>query len=510
MNLINLDETTAREVHATIGRNDTQLARMCRDAKVPSGASPIEWQVPITSQTVHYAEGLMQLAEEAGVPVSFEKQGSLNPREAVFWSDFQDRRLSGAGQTAASLWDKVEEVGALAAECVSAAWYARRFGKATPLEAETSIPTALLIGAYGGEHIGDAAILGGVLRHLSEDYGTRHVHLMSLRPDHTTGLAATLDTSIEVSVHSYNMRVVDSLMDESDGLVYAGGPLMDLPRMLVRHIAAFGSAARKGRPVVMDGIGVGPFRRQVSEYAARHIAKRASKISVRTPQDAVHSVLSGLSVDVARDPAFDYLETRDELTQLSDQDRDSVDALLSGSQDHMRVGINLRPIRLDWSSRGSEFAKASEEQFFDRLAESLVSFAANSERQVTYFFFPMNPMQMGSSDFAAAYKLHRLIGRDADLRVWEADPDIDGVLYFLRQLDCALAMRFHACIFAISQSLPVLGIDYYPGDGGKVEQLFGSLGRPSDVSRIDTYSGDWMIGRLREITLQGQGRKRQS
>ena len=86
-----------------------------------------------------------------------------------------------------------------------------------------------------------------------------------------------------------------------------------------------------------------------------------------------------------------------------------------------------------------------------------------------------------------------------DFRVWQYDPDIDGVLHLLRQVHAAVTMRFHACIFSLSQSVPVVGIDYYETVGGKVGELFRDLGRGQDTRRIDEVECGWLVERLLQL-----------
>jgi asparagine synthase (glutamine-hydrolysing) len=69
----------------------------------------------------------------------------------------------------------------------------------------------------------------------------------------------------------------------------------------------------------------------------------------------------------------------------------------------------------------------------------------------------------------------------------------------LRRLNAAVTMCFHASIFAISQSLPVVGIDYYIGGGGKVKELFQDLGRGDDIQQIDELESGWLVERLRDF-----------
>jgi polysaccharide pyruvyl transferase WcaK-like protein len=67
---------------------------------------------------------------------------------------------------------------------------------------------------------------------------------------------------------------------------------------------------------------------------------------------------------------------------------------------------------------------------------------------------------------------------------------------FLRHMDAVIAMRLHACIFTASQGVPLFGIDYYPGHGGKVEQLFADLGHRENAMRIDNFDPQWLVSSL--------------
>ena len=361
------------------------------------------------------------------------------------------------------------------------------------------IPSVVIIGACGGEHAGDAAILAGVLCGLAQEYGTTDACILSQRPGHTARLAASLDTPVSVTVQPYYDRGLRCALANAGASVFAGGPLMDLPRVLAKHLAAASHAHATGKPFLMRRIGVGPFARRLSEGTARLVARHADTLSVRTAGASRLRAVRGIPVDIGRDPAFDYLEPRHELTRLHSADRVSADRLLAGTEGRIRIGINLRPIPLGWSSRGRDYSRREEEAFFARLAEAMMATKARATRPISWIFFPMNPIRLGASDLAAAWRLHRLVAGRADFRVWQADPDLDGILHLLRQLDGAIARRFHAAIFCPSQRLPTIGIDYYPGQGGKVEQLFQDHGRGDHVRRVDTADTGWMKDRLAEL-----------
>ena len=495
--MLELDQQTATEVHATLAGHRTSLSALLDQAR-RSGSEPAPtWTVPVTPRTVHRLEGLRRFAWDHGTAIDFLRPNGLSPTETIFWNDFRqscgDRRgaASGAWRLAHDLFDCIRHF---------------RVGGSKAGALDVSIDRAVLIGVYGGEHVGDAAILGGVIQDLHERRRTERVTLFSHRPEHTRNLADSLSLPTEIEVLPYTLDRVRRELSQADGLVLAGGPLMDLPSVLVKHLTAASIAHSQGTPFLIERIGLGPFKRELSRRMARRILLLADGVSVRAAAALKDDLLAGIDARVLTDPAFDYLSTRSELSRLPDRDRAAVDSLLEGAADGPIIGINLRPIRHQWCPDGEEASKRAYQGFLERLAKGLIHLDEGSPRPARYVFFPMNPMQLGQSDLASAYDLQRLVNGKVDLRVWEADPTVDGVLYLLRRLDSVVAMRFHACIFAISQELPTLGVDYYPGMGGKVLDLFSDLRRENDTVRIDRFDLDWFVSKMRaklEFGLDG-------
>ena len=381
-----------------------------------------------------------------------------------------------------------------------------RAGRSGRQAGDISLPRVPVIGAYGGEHIGDAAILGGVLLRIHRRHGTREAILVSQRPDHTAHLIPMLDTPVRIRVEEYRQSTVGGLLEQVDGVVFAGGPLMDLPKQLVKHLYAVALARRAGKPFVLEGIGAGPFVRWPSAWTARRLACMAHRITVRTSDDGRAPLVRGLHAEVGRDPAFDYLETRrDELTRLPEIDRLWVERLLKDTEGRVTIGLNLRPIRPDYTTdtiarRRVEYTRFVETRFEARLTEAMRQFHKASTRPPCFVFFPMNAIQFGLSDLRSAYRLQRLLRGDVDFRVWEGDATIDGVVALLRRLDIAITMRFHATIYALVQQLNVIGIDYRVGRRDKVAALLGDFGRSNDCARIDEMTTDWMLQRLTRLS----------
>ena len=492
--VLTLSQAAMRQVHDVLGGKSNALAEAVAQTRKLRGRGEVVWRGVLTPATIHHIGGLSALASEHGAITDFEPQG-LDEREQAFLKDY-----ATYGPAAAKGIDGGGTLSALVSagsEAAYALWQMRPRAKRGKRPSKGG--KAVIIGAYGGDHIGDTAILGGVLMHLKNTFGISSADVLSSRPEHTARLIQGLDSLVSVSVFPYTPRMIGKRLHDAVLLIIAGGPVMDLPRVLARHLASAHKARALGAQFHVERVGVGPFRRKLSRIAARHLLEQAETISLRTTGASKDPTLAGLSFSVGCDPAFDYLGARQALDRTTGAIEEATQ-LLAGTDGHARVGINLRPIRHAWAAKGANFSREADERFYHELALGMRCIAKNSPRPVTFVFFPMNPIEFGMSDLAAAYRLHKLLGDGVDFRVWEADPDVDDVLWLLRKLDAVLAMRFHAAIFAISQQRPAFGIDYYPGEGGKVEQLFEDIGRPDDAVRMDLFSSDWLVKKLQRVS----------
>ena len=497
MPIIELDEQAAQAVYPTLHGRKTALSPVLEQTRqLRASGQSVTWRVPVSPETVHRLEGLFRLGNEEGARFEIGNIGALSTREQAFLDDFEKYCLEQCLDEGSKISRAMEFAAELAEEGASLAVALPPLLAGKPVPAKSQLEEVVIIGAYGGDHVGDAAILGGVLLGLHSRYGVKKAHVLSHRPQHTRRLAAGLSTPVAVTVSHYNVPAAVRYVQATDAVVIAGGPMMDLPRVLAKHLATAAAAKRYQKPLIIERIGIGPFKRRSSEAAARLLLKNAAHISTRTSKAAKHAVARGLKVEVGRDPAFDYLETRTELTRMTPGERRSAEELLLGTEGRCVVGLNVRPIRHDWSPRGEAYAKGAEDDFIVQIASALERFSKLSSKPVTVIYYPMNPIQFGMSDLESAYRIQQKLDPSVDFRVWEADPDVDALLLVLRRFDVCVAMRFHGCIFALSQGLKVIGIDYYPGQAGKVEQLFQDLGRGDDVRVMDDVSDDWLLERF--------------
>ena len=360
----------------------------------------------------------------------------------------------------------------------------------------------LLIGAYGGEHIGDAAILGGVLHRIHARHGTTQGILMTQRPYHTQHLMPMLDVPVDLSVQDYTFANISAALAEVDGVVFAGGPLTDLPKQLVRHLYAVARAKRAGLPFVMEGVGPSTFIRTPSILTARRFVSMADRITIRTKDDAGRRLVRGCDLEVGRDPAFDYLETRGaDLTRLRPEEPDQIATLLQGTDGRPVIGLNIRPIGWAYTPDApgrdkAAYTAAVEARFEQEFAKGLEAWAATRKKKPVFVFFPMNAIQFGMSDLRSAHRIGAYLGAETDYRIWEADASLDGAVALIRRCDAVVSMRFHATIFALSQNIPTLGIDYRIGKRDKVAAVLSDSGFPDNVTRIDQLDATWLADKL--------------
>jgi polysaccharide pyruvyl transferase WcaK-like protein len=433
---------------------------------------------------------------------SARQTASLAPRPAAAWLT----ALDSTPDAAYARSQKLKDIGEVALEGQKALWqwaYTQASDRARPDHGnKRQLQSVLLIGAYGGEHIGDIAILGGVLFRIHRRYGTTRAILVSQRADHTRHLVPMLETPVSVSVAEYDQATIANHLAQVDGVVFAGGPLMDLPKQLTKHLYTVSLARRMQKPFVAEGIGAGPFARKPSEWVARRLLRMAERVSVRTTDDAKKPLVRGLLAERGQDPAFDYLATRPEtLTRIPDVDRPWLTRLVAGTEGRLTVAINIRPIGHLFTAGAKGQAQEArtieiEKEFYAQLADGLRRFQARAKQPVTFIFFPMNAIQFGMCDLRSAYRLGRHLGPDLDYRVWEGDASLDGVVELLRKMDVVITMRFHATIFALSQKRAVVGIDYRPGKRDKVAALLDDCGKPDQYCRIDELTGPWLADRL--------------
>jgi polysaccharide pyruvyl transferase WcaK-like protein len=73
------------------------------------------------------------------------------------------------------------------------------------------------------------------------------------------------------------------------------------------------------------------------------------------------------------------------------------------------------------------------------------------------------------------------------------------VLALLRRARLVIAMRFHAAIFALSQEVSCVGVDYQFGRVGKVGELFDERGAGASVVAADGFTEERLLDAIHRL-----------
>lgn len=427
-----------------------------------------------------------------------DQSGAWNPIHLMF----EAFRISNVGKSFLKLIEGFFWIlRAGMALSINYALSSKRSNKATTDGSKIKINSAVVIGAYGGEHVGDAAILGGVLLRLVEKYSVTSAIIASSRPDRTQRWVSELVLPIDIQVVDYTVSNIKDAMNHADVLVYGGGPIMDLPRSLIRHLESFNIARKTDKFILVEGIGVGPLNQALCHTLARRLLYTANSITIRTKYSAESSILNNLSRISGRDPAFDYLAARGEhLTLLDSRFKQIVDSLIHKHPNSVKVAVNLRPMWSKYITSGKSVTDI-EDHIIDELASTFDMLSTDLDGNLVVFLFPMNADQYGFSDISISYRLADQFKR-VSFEMIERELGIDDVIYFLRQMDAVIAMRFHGCIFALSQNISnVIGIDYMSGGIGKVTELFEDMNLSSNIHKVDTLDRHQLYKTMKSVLV---------
>ncbi|MCA8890218.1 MAG: hypothetical protein KDA46_15385, partial [Parvularculaceae bacterium] len=171
----------------------------------------VRWVAPLSAPFIYRLEGVFNEACALGAEpyIGGGDVSSLSANDRIFLDDFLRYRILGEDAALLSHEDRrhyeqmLARLGSppvanisFAADAAEVLLHGARghlaaFGApagGAGKIADARFAKVLLIGAYGGEHIGDAAILGGVLFRLNRKHGVSNAILMTQRLAHTRHL----------------------------------------------------------------------------------------------------------------------------------------------------------------------------------------------------------------------------------------------------------------------------------------------------------------------------------
>ncbi|HYX24546.1 MAG TPA: polysaccharide pyruvyl transferase CsaB [Thermoanaerobaculia bacterium] len=327
-----------------------------------------------------------------------------------------------------------------------------------------SAPARLLVaGYYGHGNAGDEAILAAML----ED-------LRALRPDLEIVVASgdPARTAAEHGVRAVaagRPAELAAAVGESDLVLLGGGGLFqdywEVPTEsllttrqggLLSYLAPPVLAALLGKPAMVYAVGVGPLQTAEGRRLTRVAFELCARATVRDePSLALVRELGIAGVELAADPAFGLapLPAAERPELLAGLGLDAGEPLVAVALRHWDFGVDPR----SWEAA---------------VARGLDRHLAELPGRLVFLPFQREASGPYEDDRAVSRRVAALLSRGGRAVVVErrlSPRELAAVLASCRQ---ALAMRYHAALFALAAGVPVASLAYDP----KVSSLLADAG----------------------------------
>lgn len=330
-----------------------------------------------------------------------------------------------------------------------------------------------LTGYFGRDNIGDEAILAATLRHLPAPARARVLTPAPARSRALHDAPCLHCPPLDIRRGRFSLRhgwgywlkhgwaMLGERFTDKACIMAAGGSLNDhVPDRVVTLGRQVDALRAFGCRVALLAVGADPIRRPADAQAAADIINhRVAYCSVRDQQSADALAQAGADparIHVASDAVFALTEPDASLPAAT------------GDLAQARVGCNLRPL----------FSGADASAYRVRAAELIGQIVPRVGRLTLVPFSPED---------------HHLLGElaaDHGVDVWPFDPHPGRTLRRIRELDFLIAMRYHACVFAVLRGVPCLPLPYAP----KVHRLAQAL--QLDCPELIVGDGEEMPSRL--------------
>ncbi len=302
----------------------------------------------------------------------------------------------------------------------------------------------LICGAYGKGNAGDDAILDAIIGQMKDIDPDLPLYVLSRTPR-----ATQLRYHIG-AIHTFHFLKFLHRMRKTRLYISGGGSLIQdvtSSRSLYYYLTNLRYAKRAGNKTMMYGCGIGPVTRPRNRRAAaKQINRYADLITLRednSQEELIHMGVTTPQIRVTADPAL-------LLEPVSHNEADSW-MLSNGLDPNDRyVMFALRP----WHG----------------FEEKVPAYAACAEyayrvHGLTPVFLALEP----NRDLAASHKVANQLR--CPCRILAAPASGSMIVALMERMQCVIAMRLHALIFAAGRGVPLVGTVYDPKVSGFLRYL---------------------------------------
>ena len=305
----------------------------------------------------------------------------------------------------------------------------------------------LMSGYYGYGNAGDEAILQSIRESIESVGGDVSVTVLSKNPENTEARYGC------EAVRRFNAIAVVRAISRCDVLVSGGGSLLQdytSTRSLIYYLVIMQAARFLGKKVMVYANGIGPVRKKANRARVKKAVERANLVTLRDPSSYEELKNMGCKRD-------DVIVTADPVFLLPREFKSDPAPILEAAGIPPQTPYAVVSVR-DWPEAGD----------FSNEVAVLCKYTAE-KYGVAIVLLAMQPTR----DSHISNQVANFIGGGA--YVLDGSYSTSELTGIFGGAEFALAMRFHALIFAAKMNVPFAAIIYDP----KVEAYTKLLAMPS-------------------------------
>lgn len=242
-----------------------------------------------------------------------------------------------------------------------------------------------------------------------------------------------------------------------------------------------------GLPVSVASQSMGPFNKRHDIHAFSRVMRKLDLVMVR--ESISFDLMKEQNLDCAQVPDCAFLANF--IEELSEVGKVSMRRI---EPSQFNVGITV----LDWSWAIANRTESTCRNYLAKIADALKEL---NQSNMTVHLFSQTDVATERSDRVVAKELSAMLD-DYNIEnvVHDSENTASDLCQLYSQMDIFLGSRMHSCIFAVTQSVPVVALAYQPKTIGVLNWVCEAL----QVLPIDTFLSEQLTCAMRETLGERQ------